>query len=225
MRSIPRRHLLLGAAVGGTALAAGTVTPAVAAPPHASDLDKQARDLLRRMRVPRGPATADGPVWSPYATGFAGVPAEGLTHGAVGGLGGEIVTVRTVDALAEAIARPAPTVVLVEGTIAVAPFGTNLPVSGDTTIAGVGRGAVIVGRGSTLEHVRNVVIRNLTIRDSFVAGDWDGKSEGNDNDGIRVDTSAHVWIDHREFVRLGGIGGGSGRGRCGGGWGVGAGER
>src|SRR5690625_942852 len=94
MRSIPRRHLLLGAAVGGTALAAGTVTPAVAAPPHASDLDKQARDLLRRMRVPRGPATADGPVWSPYATGFAGVPAEGLTHGAVGGLGGEIVTDR-----------------------------------------------------------------------------------------------------------------------------------
>ena len=203
MRSIPRRHLLLGAAVGGTALAAGTVTPAVAAPPHASDLDKQARDLLRRMRVPRGPATADGPVWSPYATGFAGVPAEGLTHGAVGGLGGEIVTVRTADALAEAIARPAPTVVLVEGTIAVAPFGTNLPVSGDTTIAGVGRGAEIVGGGFQLEHVRNVVIRNLTIRDSFVAGDWDGKSEGNDNDGIRVDTSAHVWIDHCEFVRLG----------------------
>src|SRR5699024_7231016 len=138
MRSIPRRHLLLGAAVGGTALAAGTVTPAVAAPPHASDLDKQARDLLLRMRVPRGPATADGPVWSPYATGFAGVPAEGLTHGAVGGLGGEIVTVRTVDALAEAIARPAPTAVLVEGTSAAAPFGTNLPVSRDTTIAGVG---------------------------------------------------------------------------------------
>src|SRR5690625_6659718 len=50
-----------------------------------------------------------------------------ISHGAVGGLGGEIVTVRTVDALAEAIARPAPTVVLVEGTIAVAPFGTNLP--------------------------------------------------------------------------------------------------
>src|SRR5699024_2210212 len=178
MRSIPRRHLLLGAAVGGTALAAGTVAPAVAAPPHASDPDKPARDLprrlrvpparasdlgkqagdrLRRMRVPRGPATADGPVWSPYATGFAGVPAEGLTHGAVGGLGGEIVTVRTVDALAEAIARPAPTVVLVEGTIAVAPFGTNLPVSGDTTIAGVGRGAEIVGGGFQLEHVRNVV--------------------------------------------------------------------
>src|SRR5699024_2234797 len=81
--------------------------------------------------------------------------------------------------------------------------GTNLPVSGDTTIAGVGRGAEIVGGGFQLEHVRNVVIRNLTIRDSFVAGDWDGKSEGNDNDGIRVDTSAHVWIDHCEFVRLG----------------------
>src|SRR5699024_950371 len=51
-------------------------------------------------------------------------------------------------------------------------------------------------------EVSDVVIRNLTFRDSFIAADWDGKSEGNDNDGIRVDTSDHVWIDHCEFARI-----------------------
>ena len=202
MHSIPRRHLLLGAAAGGTALAAGSVVPAVAAPPSApSAVDAQAEELLRRMRVPAGPSTADGPVWSPLATGFAGVPSEALPHGAVGGLGGDHVVGTTSDALAEAISRPEPTVVLVDGSITVEPFGTTLPVSSHTTIAGVGRDAEIVGGGFQLEHVSDVVFRNLTLRDSYVPGDWDGKD--NDHDGIRVDTSDHVWIDHCEFVRLG----------------------
>lgn len=202
MHSIPRRHLLLGAAAGGTALAAGSVVPAVAAPPSApSAVDVPAEELLRRMRVPSGPATADGPVWSPLATGFAGVPSEALPRGAVGGLGGEHVTVTTADALAEAISRPEPTVVLVDGSIIVEPFGATLPVSSHTTIAGVGRDAEIVGGGFQLEHVSDVVFRNLTLRDSYLPGDWDGKD--NDHDGIRVDTSDHVWIDHCEFVRLG----------------------
>lgn len=204
MRSIHRRQLLLSAAAGGTALAAGSLVPAAAAPPPSPpslDAQTQAADLLRRMRVPTGPASADGPVWSPLATGFAGVPSEQLPHGAVGGLGGEIVTVTTADALAVAVARTEPTIVLVDGSIAVEPFGTMLPVSSHTTIAGVGRGAEIVGGGFQLERVRNVVIRNLTVRDSYLAGDWEGKE--NDFDGIRVDTSEHVWIDHCEFVRLG----------------------
>lgn len=203
MLPIPRRHLLLGAAAGSTAaVAASLAAPVAAAPPRSSpDIEEQARELLRHMRVPTGPATADGPVWSTLATGFAGVPDQHLPHGAVGGLGGEYVTVTTLDALAEAIARPAPTVVLVDGSIEIAPFGTTLPVSSHTTIAGIGRGAEIVGGGFQLEQVSNVVIRNLTLRDSYLPGDWDGKD--NDFDGIRVDTSDHVWIDHCEFVRLG----------------------
>src|SRR5699024_2935247 len=79
----------------------------------------------------------------------------------------------------------------------------NLTVSSQTSVLGVGRGAEIVGGGFHLDQVADVVIRNLTFRDSYVAGDWDGKNDDNDNDGIRVDTSDHVWIDHCEFARLG----------------------
>ena len=111
--------------------------------------------------------------------------------------------VQDAQALAEAVLRDGPTVVLVEGTVTIEPFGTTLKVSADTSILGVSRGAEIVGGGFRLDRVANVVIRNLTFRDSYVPGDWDGKSDDNDNDGVRVDTSHHVWIDHCEFMRLG----------------------
>ena len=205
MHSIARRHLpvLLGAAAGGAALTASALTARPAQADPGGDTASQARGLLRRMRVDQDATTADGPVWSPLATGFAGVPGDGLPDGAVGGLGGETITVTTAAQLAEAIARTEPTVVLVDGSLTIEPFGANLEVAGDTSILGVGRGAEIVGGGLHLDRVSNVVIRNLTFRDSYVAGDWDGKSEDNDNDGIRVDTSRHVWIDHCEFARLG----------------------
>jgi pectinesterase len=46
-------------------------------------------------------------------------------------------------------------------------------------------------------------VRNLTIRDSYLAGDWDGKDPTNDNDGLRIDTSHHIWIDHNTIERVG----------------------
>ncbi|HLQ80894.1 MAG TPA: pectinesterase family protein, partial [Brachybacterium sp.] len=182
-----------------SAAALATTAAASAAPPDRTGGD----ELLRRMHVPVGRSTADGPVWSPTPTGFAGVPTEEAPSGAVGGQGGRVLVVRDPSALAEAVLREGPTVVLVEGTHTIEPFGTNLEVSSDTSILGVGSGAEIVGGGFHLDQVANVVIRNLTFRDSYVPGDWDGKSEDNDNDGVRVDTSHHVWIDHCEFARLG----------------------
>ncbi|MGP9539242.1 pectinesterase family protein [Brachybacterium sp. AOP43-C2-M15] len=124
-------------------------------------------------------------------------------EGAIGGLGGDVVVVKDAQALAEAVLRDGPTIVLVEGAVSIEPFGATFAISSDTSILGVSRGAEIVGGGFHLDGVANVVIRNLTFRDSYVPGDWDGKSDDNDNDGIRVDTSHHVWIDHCEFTRLG----------------------
>ena len=205
MDNIARRRLpRLGAAAFGAA-AAVTAAPLAASARPTGGTERTAdgaADLLRRMRVPKGPSTADGPVWSPLATGFAGVPSDTLPLGAVGGLGGPVVDVATADELAAALQLEGPVVVLVHGTIHM-PFGSMLDVSSSTSVLGVGRGAEIVGGGLRLLEVSDVVIRNLTFRDSFIAADWDGKSEENDNDGIRVDTSDHVWIDHCEFARLG----------------------
>jgi len=204
MHSIPRRSLpaLAGISLSGAAVlgASGSATaqPADSGP----DSGSSARDLLGLMRVPSGRSTADGPIWSPEPTGFAAIATPDLPDGTVGGLGGRLVTVRTAAELADAVGAEEPTVVLVEGTITV-PLGTMIDVSANTSVLGISRGAEIVGGGLRLPEVFNVVIRNLTFRDSFVAGDWDGKFDTNDNDGIRVDTSHHVWIDHCEFMQLG----------------------
>jgi pectinesterase len=103
--------------------------------------------------------------------------------------------------LATYAAMPEPLTILVDGSVEIEPFGAMIKVAGDKTIAGVGPEAELVGGGLFLDRVQNVIVRNLRFRDSYVPGDWDGKD--NDNDGIRLDTSSHVWIDHNEFTRLG----------------------
>src|SRR5699024_4839812 len=158
--------------------------------------------LLRLMKVSAGEETADGPVWSPVATGFASVATEDLPEGAVGGLGGQIVAVGDGAELAEALLREGPTVGLVEGTIEL-PLGGMVAVWADACVLGVRRAAETVGGGLRPLEVSDVVTRNLTFRDASVPGEWEGGSDGNDNEGGRVDPSDRVWTDHCEFVRLG----------------------
>lgn len=158
--------------------------------------------LLKSMRAP-ATTSADGPVWSPVATGFASTADATHPRGTTGGTGGEIVTVTTAAALASAAARPEPLTILVRGEIAVQPWGSMIKVAANKTIAGIGSAAGLVGGGLFVDRVDNVIIRNLVFRDSYIPGDWDGKRSDNDNDGIRIDTSSHVWIDHNEFTRLG----------------------
>src|SRR5699024_12765222 len=122
--------------------------------------------------------------------------------GAVGGAAGLVHEVPSAAEPAAALSATGARIVLVYGSIAL-PVGSMLDIPSATSVLGVGRGAEIVGGGFRLLQVADVVIRNLTFRDSYVPADWDGKSEDNDNDGIRIDTSQHVWIDHCEFARLG----------------------
>lgn len=158
--------------------------------------------LLRRIGAPRT-ATADGPAWSPVATGFAGTATADQPRGTTGGTGGRTVIASDPAELAAFAAMPEPLTILVDGSLQVEPYGSVIKVAGDKTIAGVGPQAELVGGGLFLDRVENVIVRNLTFRDSYVAGDWDGKFADNNNDGIRIDTSSHVWIDHSEFARLG----------------------
>ncbi|MET9765471.1 pectinesterase family protein [Streptomyces sp. NPDC006372] len=134
--------------------------------------------------------------WTDRPHGFAS-----LAGGTTGGSGGKIVTVTDQAALAKYAAAEEPYVIRVKGSVEMDPFGTEIPVASDKTIIGVSDTAEIVHGGFTLDPgTHNVVIRNLTIRDTAIEGNWDCKDT--DFDGIRLDTAHHVWIDHIRFSRI-----------------------
>ncbi|WP_405474479.1 pectinesterase family protein [Streptomyces canus] len=135
--------------------------------------------------------------WSDRAHGFAS-----LAGGTTGGAGGKVVTVTDQAALATYAAAEEPYVIRVSGAIAVEPFGSDIVVASNKTIIGVGdTGEIVHGELHLNPGTHNVIIRNLTIRDSYVEGDWDGKTT--DFDAIQMDTVDHVWIDHNRFEHMG----------------------
>ncbi|MFE7031029.1 polysaccharide lyase family 1 protein [Streptomyces sp. NPDC057621] len=137
------------------------------------------------------------PAWAAdTAHGFAS-----LEGGTTGGAGGQVVTVTTQAGLERYAAAEQPYVIRVAGTITAEPFGANIAVASDKTIIGVGTtGELVQGELHLAPGTHNVIIRNLTIRDSYVEGDWDCKDT--DFDGIQMDTAHHVWIDHNRFSRI-----------------------
>ncbi|MFI6206772.1 pectinesterase family protein [Streptomyces sp. NPDC051041] len=138
----------------------------------------------------------DASRWSDRPHGFAS-----LAGGTTGGAGGRVVTVTDQAALAEYAAAPEPYVIRVRGAITVEPFGAGIEVASDKTIVGVGTsGELVRGEFRLAPGTHNVIIRNMTIRDSAVEGDWDCKET--DFDGIQMDTVHHVWIDHNRFSRI-----------------------
>ncbi len=149
--------------------------------------------------IPTATPVASGPFAS-RPVGFASMNADGQ-NGTTGGEGGQTVTVRTQADLEAYAGASAPYVIRVEGTITISPFGKEVAVASNKTIVGVGANATISQGGFVLDPANNVIIRNLTIRDSFVEGDYDGKTQ--DYDGIQVDNSHHIWIDHCRITHMG----------------------
>ncbi|MGR6969665.1 pectinesterase family protein [Streptomyces cynarae] len=145
--------------------------------------------------VPQPVSTADR--WTDQPHGFAS-----LAGGTTGGAGGKVVTVTDQASLAKYAAAEEPYVIRVKGSIAVEPFGSNIVVGSNKTIIGVGdTGEIVHGELHLDPGTHNVIIRNLTIRDSYVEGDWDGKTQ--DFDAIQMDTVDHVWIDHNRLTHMG----------------------
>ena len=133
--------------------------------------------------------------------GFSTVNADGQ-NGTTGGQGGQTVTVTNQSDLNRYATATEPYIIRVQGAIKLSPKGTEIRVKSDKTIIGVGTTGEIVEGGFMLEEgVHNVIIRNLTIRDGFVEGDWEGKTQ--DYDGIQMDTAHHIWIDHNHLTRMG----------------------
>ncbi len=139
----------------------------------------------------------------PYSNvpdGFASVKALDL-DGTTGGAGGETVVVSTQAELERYASAAEPYVIELRGMIAVEPFGKEIRVDSNKTILGVGKTAGLSHGGFNLSNVQNVIVRNLTIRDSYVVGDEEGKTQ--DYDGIQIDDSHHVWIDHCHLTKMG----------------------
>ncbi|MEV8306483.1 pectinesterase family protein [Streptomyces flavidovirens] len=135
--------------------------------------------------------------WADIPHGFAS-----LAGGTTGGRGGKVVTVFTQADLVKYAGAEAPYIIRVAGSIAVEPFGHDIDVTSNKTIIGVGDTAEIVhGELHLNPGTSNVIIRNLTIRDSYVEGDWDGKTT--DFDAIQMDSADHVWIDHNRLTHMG----------------------
>lgn len=101
-----------------------------------------------------------------------------------GGKGGRRVTVSTEEALVSAVSGDKPAIVYLDGHFNLT---SRLRVGSNKSLIGKGRGAEITGNGIQVQSVSNVIIRNLGIR--FIL----------DNDGITIQNSTRVWIDHNEF--------------------------
>ncbi|OAR25736.1 pectate lyase [Streptomyces sp. ERV7] len=142
-------------------------------------------------------AAAEAPTWATAAAdGFASVDALGQ-NGTYGGRGGRTVTVSTLADLEKYAGAPEPYVIVVAGPITMVPVGKEIKVASDKTIIGSGTLGRIVGGGFFLgQGVHNVIIRNLTIGDSY-QGVWNDKEH--DFDAIQMDGAHHVWIDHNDL--------------------------
>ncbi len=125
--------------------------------------------------------------------GFASVSAKGVET-TTGGSGGKTVIAETLTHLQYYIKTYKAYTIIVKGTIESEDW-IGIEVGNNTTVIGYGKDATLKNIGLIIpDGSENIIIRNLNIQDSYVEGDWEGKE--NDNDGIRIDNSHHIWVDH-----------------------------
>ncbi|SDS75124.1 pectinesterase [Pseudarthrobacter equi] len=201
----------LGAATAVVLLSSLASAPATAAPPlQASGAAtspvqapavQAASVLAPAVLAPFSLSEGNGPLWKQTPDGFASLPGNGLA-GTTGGQAGRIVTASTIAQLQEYASAAEPLVIFISGSLTADQY-VKIPVAANKSFIGTGAGAEVVNAGFKLINVSNVIFRNFTVRDSYIPGDWDGKRPDNDRDGIQLDTSHHVWVDHMKFERMG----------------------
>ncbi|MEU6259006.1 pectinesterase family protein [Streptomyces sp. NPDC047043] len=181
----------------GTALALGAplALTAAGALAYGTDLGLFGSDAQRTAS-----AATTAPAWATAtADGFASVNALGQ-NGTYGGRDGKTVTVKSAADLEKYATSADPYVIVVAAAINIDPVGKEIKVQSNKTIVGSGTAGQIVGGGFFLgSGVHNVIIRNLTIRDTY-QGTWNDKDH--DYDGIQMDGAHHVWIDHNDIRHM-----------------------
>ncbi|MEU9792591.1 polysaccharide lyase family 1 protein [Streptomyces sparsogenes] len=122
-------------------------------------------------------------------SGGAAVAADsspiGFGAGTTGGGNATATTVTTLAAFKTAVASNSAKVVKVSGLIS---LSGQVDIGSNTTVLGVGSGSGFTGGGLRVKEKTNVVIRNLNISKPVAPAD-----------GITVQKSTKVWIDHNTF--------------------------
>ncbi|MFE4628734.1 pectate lyase family protein [Streptomyces mirabilis] len=109
----------------------------------------------------------------------------GFGAGTTAGGGATAGTVSTLDAFKAAVTGDTAKVVRVNGLIT---LSGQVGIGSNTTVLGAGSSSGFTGGGLRLKKVTNVVVRNLNISKPLKPAD-----------GITVQASTKVWIDHNSF--------------------------
>ena len=152
-------------------------------PPH-----RPPRKRSRRLLLATATATALGigaALVLPQSAGAAETAPVGFGAGTTGGGSASAVTVSTLAAFKTAVTGNTAKVVKVNGLIS---LSGQVDVGSNTTVLGVGSSSGFTGGGLRLKKVTNVVVRNLNISKPVAPAD-----------GITVQASTKVWVDHNSF--------------------------
>ncbi|MDG5805923.1 polysaccharide lyase family 1 protein [Streptomyces ossamyceticus] len=109
----------------------------------------------------------------------------GYGAGTTGGGGASPVTVSTLAAFRSAVAGDTAKVVRVSGLIS---LSGQVDIGSHTTVLGMGASSGLTGGGLRIKEKTDVVVRNLHISKPVAPAD-----------GITVQESTRVWIDHNSF--------------------------
>lgn len=121
----------------------------------------------------------------PQSAGAAESSPIGFGAGTTGGGSASAVTVSSLSAFKTAVTGNTAKVVRVSGLIS---LSGQVDIGSNTTVLGVGSASGFTGGGLRLKNVSNVVIRNLNISKPLAPAD-----------GVTVQASTKVWIDHNSF--------------------------
>ncbi|MFM9541992.1 polysaccharide lyase family 1 protein [Streptomyces turgidiscabies] len=121
----------------------------------------------------------------PQSAGAAETAPIGFGAGTTGGGNATPVTVTTLAAFRTAVTGNAAKVVRVSGLIT---LSGQVDLGSNTTVLGVGSSSGFTGGGLRIKEETNVVVRNLNISKPLAP-----------SDGVTVQESKKVWIDHNSF--------------------------
>ncbi|WP_250853031.1 pectate lyase family protein [Streptomyces rhizosphaericus] len=172
-----RRRLTAVAAGVTAALALGGLSTVSA---HGADSADSARSESTRPDTTRSDTTR-----SETAHITAETTPIGFGAGTTGGGNATATTVTSLDAFKAAVTGDKAKVVRVSGLISLT---GQVDIGSNTTVLGLGSGSGFTGGGLRLKESTNVIVRNLAI-----------SKPRKPSDGITVQKSSKVWIDHNTF--------------------------